>query len=243
VSALNNNTSGYRNTASGYLALASNTTGNGNTGIGNSALFNNAVGAGNIAVGENAGLNSTGNYNIDIGNAGVAAEATTIRIGTEGVQTRAFMAGIRGVAPAVNDAVGVVIDSNGQLGAPLLVSSRRYKFDIDSMAGATDGLMRLRPVTFRYLAQGENGPLQYGLIAEEVAEVYPEMVVRNKDGEVETVKYQFLAPMLLNEVQKQRKTIDTLQEEHQRIDEQQKTIDRLERRLRALEAELAQSRQ
>jgi hypothetical protein len=111
------------------------------------------------------------------------------------------------------------------------------------MSAATDGLMRLRPVTFRYLAQGENGPLQYGLIAEEVAEVYPEMVVRNKDGEVETVKYQFLAPMLLNEVQKQRRTIDALQEEHQRIDEQQKTIDRLERRLRALEAELAQSRQ
>ena len=85
--------------------------------------------------------------------------------------------------------------------------------------------MHLRPVTFRYIAHGDNGPLQYGLIAEEVDEVYPELVARNKDGEVETVMYQFLAPMLLNEVQKQ----------HQQIEQQQTVIDALERRLQALE--------
>ena len=90
------------------------------------------------------------------------------------------------------------------------------------MGDATDSLMRLRPVTFRYLKYGENGPQQYGLIAEEVAEIYPELVARNKDGEVETVMYQFLAPMLLNQVQRQ-----------------QKTIDRLEKRLEALEKQLA----
>jgi hypothetical protein len=117
-------------------------------------------------------------------------------------------------------AVAVVVDSNGQLGTAS--SSRRFKFDIASMGDATDGLMRLRPVRFRYLAHGDNAPVQYGLIAEEVAEVYPELVARNKDGEVETVMYQFLAPMLLNEVQKQ-----------------QKTIDRLEQRLEALEKQLA----
>ena len=89
------------------------------------------------------------------------------------------------------------------------------------MDRATDGLMRPRPVTFRYLAHGDNAPLQYGLIAEEVDEVYPELVARNKDGEVETVMYQFLAPMLLNEVQQQ----------HRQIDEQQRTIDALEQRL------------
>ena len=100
------------------------------------------------------------------------------------------------------------------------------------MGPATDGLMRLRPVTFRYLAHGENAPLQYGLIAEEVAEVYPELVARSKDGEVETVMYRFLAPMLLNEAQTQRRTIE----------EQKKTIDRLEQRLEAVEEQLASSR-
>ena len=79
------------------------------------------------------------------------------------------------------------------------------------MGKATDSLMRLRPVTFRYLAHGDNAPLQYGLIAEEVDEVYPEMVARDKDGQVESVMYQFLAPMLLNQVQKQQRTIDALQ--------------------------------
>jgi hypothetical protein len=137
------------------------------------------------------------------------------------------MAGIRDAMTGIANAVNVVIDSNGQLGT--VSSSRRYKFDIAGMRDATEGLMRLRPVTFRYRAHGENAPLQYGLIAEEVAEVYPELVTRNKDGEVETVMYQFLAPMLLNELQK----------EHRRNEEQQKTIDRLERRLEALERHLA----
>ena len=104
------------------------------------------------------------------------------------------------------------LDGNGQLGT--VSSSRRYKFDIADMAKATEGLMQLRPVTFRYLAHGDNAPLQYGLIAEEVAEVYPELVTRNKDGEVEAVMYQFLAPMLLNEVQKQRQKIEEQRQEN-----------------------------
>src|SRR6202022_806093 len=100
-------------------------------------------------------------------------------------QNRAFIYGIRGITTAHADATAVVIDSVGQLGT--VSSSRRSKFDIASMGDATEELMRLRPVTFRYLKYGDDGPLQYGLIAEEVAEVYPELVARNKDGELEAV--------------------------------------------------------
>jgi hypothetical protein len=216
--ALYSNTSGSNNTASGASALYNNTSGSNNTASGYGALYGNTTGSTNLGVGLYAGFSlTTGDNNIDIGNLGVAAEGNTIRIGTS--QTKTFIAGIRGVTTAAA-AIPVLVDTNGQLGT--VSSSRRSKFDITGMGDATDGLMRLRPVTFRYRAHGDNAPLQYGLIAEEVADVYPELVARNKDGEVETVMYQFLAPMLLNEVQKQ-----------------QKTIDRLEQRLEALEKQLA----
>lgn len=218
------NTSGFANTAVGYRTLIANSTGGTNTVIGNSAMTLNSTGSGNIAVGWQAGQAlTTGDNNIEIGNAGVTAEASTIRIGTELTHTRAFIAGIRNVTTGVANAIAVMIDSNGQLGT--VSSSRRYKFDINDMADSTEEIMRLRPVTFRYLGHGDSAPRQYGLIAEEVAEVNPDLVTRNKDGEVDTVMYQFLAPMLLKEVQKQ----------HQMIEEQQRTIDALERRLRALE--------
>jgi len=205
------------NTAFGYQALTADYTGDGNTAVGYQALNSDSSGCCNIAIGTFAGSNIISSWNIDIGNPGVAADTNTLRIGTSGGggQNRAFVAGIRGVTTGAADAVPVVIDSNGQLGTTS--SSRRFKFDIAEMSSASDKLMNLRPVTFRYLAHGENAPLQYGLIAEEVAEVYPEMVARNKDGEVETIMYQFLAPMLLNEVQKQ----------HRQIEEQQKIIDAL----------------
>jgi hypothetical protein len=229
--ALNLNTSGGANTAGGLNALFNNTTGNNNTAFGIGALYNNTIGGGNIAVGALAGQNlNTGNSNIYIGNQGASVDYNTIRIGDSPSQTKAFIAGISGVTTG-GAAIAVVIDANGQLGT--VSSSGRYKFDVSDMAEATAGLMFLRPVTFRYLAHGDSAPLQYGLIAEEVAEVYPELVARNKDGEVETVMYQFLAPMLLNEVQR----------EHRWNEEQQKTIDRLEQRLQALETQLANSLQ
>ncbi len=207
------------------------TSGSLNTAVGSGALFN-ATGINNIAIGVSAGFAlTTGSDNIDIGNSvGVAGDTQTIRIGG-GTQVHTFIAGIRGVTPA--NAVNVVIDPNGQLGVP--TSSRRHKFDIASMGIATEGLMRLRPVTFRYLAHGENAPLQYGLIAEEVAEVYPELVARNKEGEVDAVMYQFLAPMLLNEVQKQHQVIE---EQQSRLESQQSELDDLRSRLMALEARL-----
>ncbi len=217
VSALAANVAGSNNTAIGYQALYANTGDNNNmdagaynTAIGDGALYSNTTGGNNIALGSSAGYNlTTGSNNIDIGNGGVAGESYTIRIGIG--QSQTFIAGIwpypTGVA---NHTTPVLIDSNGQLG--VAVSSRRYKDDIADMAGASSGLMRLRPVTFHY--KSDQNPagrtLQYGLIAEEVAEVYPGLVAHSKDGQVETVMYQFLPPMLLNEYQKQQRTIDAL---------------------------------
>jgi hypothetical protein len=109
----------------------------------------------------------------------------------------------------MNDAVPVVIDSNGQFGT--INSSQRFKEDIYDMGDVSSTLLQLRPVTFRYtqpFADGEK-PVQFGLIAEEVAEVIPELVTLDTDGQPETVKYQLLAPLLLNEVQKQQRTIET----------------------------------
>jgi hypothetical protein len=233
---MSSNVSGSSNTAYGVQSLFSNTAGGTNTALGHNALFS-TTGSSNIGVGFDAGTNLTsGGSNIDIGAPGVAAESFTIRIGTGGTHTRAFVAGIRNVTTGAANAVGVVIDSNGQLGT--VSSSRRYKFDIHEMDNATSDLMRLRPVTFRYLKHGDHAPLQYGLIAEEVAEIFPELVARDSDGEPETVMYHFLTPMLLNQAQK----------EHERVEQQQKMIETLNmtvaalaQRLEALEAELANS--
>ncbi len=120
--------------------------------------------------------------------------------------------GISGVMTGINNAVPVLIDSAGQLGT--INSSRRYKEDIDNMARASDNLLSLRPVIFRYKKAIEDGdiPIQYGLIAEEVAKVFPALVVYNEHGEPETVKYHLLATLLLNELQKLRSEIQTLQQ-------------------------------
>ncbi|MFO1311188.1 MAG: tail fiber domain-containing protein [Burkholderiales bacterium] len=213
------NTTGAFNTAYGSSVLFANTSGNQNTAVGANALFNNATGSHNIALGESAGTNlTTGSYNIDIGHAGIAAEAQTIRIGDTN-QTRAFVAGIRGVTTGSNNAINVVIDSNGQLGT--LSSSRNVKDDIADMGDASSVLAKLHPVTFRYKAHEGAGPVQYGLIAEEVAEVAPGLVATGRDGAVETVFYQHLPPMLLNEYQKQQRTIEA---QARRIDAQEAEI-------------------
>ncbi len=186
-------------------ALANNTTGNSNTASGQNALENNTTGSNNIALGNDAGSSvTTGSANILIGNPGVAAESNTIRIGG-GPQTKAFIDGIRGVTTGVANAIPVLIDSSGQLGT--VSSSRRYKEDIRDMADSSSGLMKLRPVTFRYTKAYANGdrPVQPGLIAEEVFEVFPDLVVHDSEGEIETVQYHKLIPMLLNELQKQER--------------------------------------
>jgi hypothetical protein len=123
------------------------------------------------------------------------------------VQTSFFVAGTRGVTTGSNNAIPVLIDSNSQLGT--VSSSRRFKEEIHDMGEASSGLMQLRPVTFRHKKPFADGskPIQYGLIAEEVAEVYPDLVARSADGQIETVKYQVLPTMLLNEVQRQQSEI------------------------------------
>jgi hypothetical protein len=216
--ALYSNTTGSYHTAAGFDSLLANTTGSDNTAFGQTALYL-STGNNNTGVGYNAGYNVTsGSNNIEIGNQGTASDNGAIRIGTAGTQTSAFIAGIYGVKTSSNNAVPVLIDSNGNLGT--VSSSRRYKEDIQNMGDASNGLMRLRPVTFRYKAPFADGsqPVQYGLIAEEVAEVYPDLVVRSADGQIETVKYQLLDPMLLNEVQRQQAEIRELQERLSRME-------------------------
>ena len=227
--ALANNNTGSFNTANGFAALLKNNGGSGNTAIGVSALFSNTIGFENIAVGHAAGLNlTTGDNNIEIGSPGVAGESDTIRIGTDGTQTRAFLAGVRGVTTGVNDAVAVMIDSGGQLGT--LSSSRRFKQDIEDMGSASLALIKLRPVTFRYKASLDpTGSPQYGLIAEEVAEVFPDLVVYGKDGQPETVRYHLLVPMLINEVQKDRKAIADLTARLERLERSDVEVHPLER--------------
>lgn len=145
------------------------------------------------------------------------------------VQTAFFAAGIRGVTTANNDAIPVMIDSAGQLGT--VSSSRRFKENIADMGDASLDLMRLRPVTYRYKQPFADGskPVQYGLIAEEVAEIYPDLVAHSADGKIETVKYQVLDSMLLNEVHRQQIEIRDLTQQNQA----------LEQRLRKLEATIA----
>ncbi|MCC7240964.1 MAG: tail fiber domain-containing protein [Acidobacteria bacterium] len=204
--ALYYNQTGNSNVAVGRNALNQNMLGGSNTAVGSGAL-SNTTGAGNIAIGSDAGGNLTnGILNIAIGHPGIAGETQTTRIGES--QTRTFISGIRGVTPGTSGAIAVLIDSNGQLGT--VSSSRRTKEDIRDMGDASAGLFRLRPVAFRYIQPYADGskPLDYGLIAEEVAEVYPDLVVRDQAGEAETVQYHKLVPMLLNELQRQQREIE-----------------------------------
>ena len=230
--ALGSNNTGSINTAIGYNALGFGDHGWGNTAIGVEALLYN-VGDLNIAVGRDAGFNlTTGGGNIDIGNGGIAGESATIRIGEQGTQTTTFIAGIS--SAAVSGTPVLIDGTTGQLG--VATSSARFKDAIQDMGDASHGLMKLRPVTFRYKPELEpTGLQQYGLVAEEVAEVYPNLVACDKDGRPETVRYQLLAPMLLNEVQKQHRTAE---EQEKTIEQQKAEIEVLKARLSRLEARL-----
>lgn len=221
--ALLGNTTGYANVAVGNGALRSANIGHNNTATGTESLKTfgdgadnsafgslalNALSQGyrNLALGAGAGaLLQTGNDNLYLGHPGSSSESGTIRIGRPFVQTRAFLSGVFGTTTGSGTTLLVQVDQNGQLGTA--ASSRRYKQDIVDMGSVTDRLYDLRPVTFHYKVHPD-GPLQFGLIAEEVDEVMPELVVRGKDGQVETVAYQELAPMLLNELQKLRRRLE-----------------------------------
>jgi hypothetical protein len=196
--------SGVSNTASGYEALYANKSGIQNTASGVHALASNTTGSNNIAEGYHGGYNlTTGSNNIDIGSPGVAGESGVIRIGTitgmTSTQSAAYIAGIYGKPSS--GGLPVLIDSNGLLGTT--TSSQRFKTAIAPMGSNSAKLQQLRPVTF-HLKSDPKGALQYGLIAEEVAKVYPELVVRDANGRIDGVRYDELSPMLLNEMQQQR---------------------------------------
>jgi hypothetical protein len=180
----------------------------------------------NIAIGVAAGTNLTsGSNNIDIGNQGVAAESNTIRIGTKSTQTATYIAGIYGTSVSGS---AVMVSSTGQLGA--VVSSERFKTAIAPMGENSGKLQQLRPVTFK-LKTDPKGPLQYGLIAEEVAKVYPDLVIRDQAGRIAGVRYDELAAILLNEVQQQQKRKSAQDE---RIAAQQGQFDVMQRQLAEL---------
>ena len=208
--ALSSNSTGHQNTAVGNAALSSNSTGLQNTAVGFFALSGVLAGQGNTAIGVRAGANVTGlgSNNIHIGHSGFGMDTALIRIGTAGTQTATFIAGISGVPVA---GVPVMVDGSGQLGVAA-ASSRRVKDDIRDMDEASTGLGKLRPVTFRYKAEPATGPrpIEYGLIAEEVAEIYPELVVLDTDGQPAGVRYHVLPAMLLNELQRQQRVIEEL---------------------------------
>jgi hypothetical protein len=203
------NEAGSENTAIGHNALQGNVTGFNNTAIGAAALISN-TGSNNIAVGVNAcGVPTAGNQNICIGHTGVAGDSQTIRIGS-GSHRRTFLAGVRGMNTTTADGTAVLIDSTGQLGT--VSSSASVKREIADVGGASSRLLKLRPVSFFY-RNDTIGIRQYGLIAEEVAEVMPELVQFSPEGKAETVRYHFLATLLLNELQAQDRTIGVQRDE------------------------------
>ncbi|HJW38850.1 MAG TPA: tail fiber domain-containing protein [Candidatus Udaeobacter sp.] len=232
------NTIGTYNTANGQGALNSNTSGLGNTADGAGALFHNTTGRLNIVLGAAAGQNlTTGSNNIDISNPGVAAESNIIRIGNEvaftdlvGIvhpaHTKTFIAGIHGAT--ASGAVTVYVNSSGQLGT--LPSSARFKHDIHGMDKASEVILALKPVTFHYKAEIDpKGIPQFGLVAEEVEKVNPDLVTRDAKGEVYTVRYEAVNAMLLNEFLK----------EHRKVEQQEATITQVKSTAAKQEATIA----
>jgi Chaperone of endosialidase len=254
--ALENNTTGTFNTANGYAALASSTTAAGNTAVGANSLYTvttgsyntavgynalqfnatsfyntavgvdalyQATGTNNIAIGDGAGSQVlTGSNNIDIGNNGLN-ESSTIRVGNSKSQTATYIAGIYGTQVTGS---AVYITAGGQLG--VLASSERFKTQIAPMGVASGNLQKLRPVTFQLKTDPES-VRQFGLIAEEVDKIYPELVIRDGEGKIQGVRYEELAPMLLNELQNQSRVLQ----------QQARELRELKQQTRALQASIS----
>jgi hypothetical protein len=242
--ALLGNTAGSRNTAIGYTALevgfgSDNTAvgayalsfsgGDGNTAVGSGALISLAFsGRLNTALGQNAGSALFGgeSNNIDIGAnvLGVTGESNTIRIGNTDI-TDTFISGISGTTVASGAAV--LVDSSGHLGT--VTSSKRFKEEVRPMNKTSEAIFSLEPVTFRYKKEIDPTRIsQFGLVAEEVAKVDPDLVVRDKEGKPYTVRYEAVNAMLLNEFLK----------EHRKNEEQQKQINVLTAQLKEQAAQI-----
>jgi Chaperone of endosialidase len=211
--ALFSNVVGQDNTAVGFQALFSNTS-DSNTAVGSQALVSN-TGFQNTALGDEAGFFiTTGSFNIDIGNGGNASDSETMRIGQ--FQNATFIAGISGTNQGGPAAAVFINTTTGQLGTAAPASSRRYKKEIKPMDKVSEAILALNPVTFHYKSDKKDTP-QFGLIAEEVAQVNPDLIVRDEKGEIYTVRYDAVNAMLLNEFLK----------EHRKVEEQQATIAQL----------------
>jgi Chaperone of endosialidase len=260
--ALFSNTEGSFNTAIGGQALFSNTTGNINTADGASSLFSNTTGTFNTAVGRNALFsNITGNLNTAIGfealtNNTAGSNNTALGVGAGSAVTTAsnviciganfagadvtntcFIGNIRGVTTQNADAIPVVIDSAGQLGTAS--SSARFKKEIKPMNKASEAILALKPVMFQYKSD-PSGTAQFGLIAEEVTKVNPDLVVRDKEGKPYSVRYDAVNAMLLNEFLKEHAKVEQLKKDFEsKIAQQQKQIEALAAGLQKVSAELA----
>jgi Chaperone of endosialidase len=246
--ALFSNTSGIGNTAVGWEALSSNGIGGANTAIGRLALSSLAAGNGNTAIGHSALINCTGAGNIAVGSAAgddVTTASNVICIGSLGanVNNSCFIGFIRGIQTVNNDAIPVLIDSAGQLGT--ISSSRRFKDDIMPMDKASEAILALNPVTFHYKNDKTDRP-EFGLIAEEVAEVNPDLVVRDGNGEIYTVRYDQVNAMLLNEFLKEHRTVQELKsvvaKQEATAAQQQKQIEALTAGLQKVSAQLEVSK-
>ncbi|MGA2188604.1 MAG: tail fiber domain-containing protein [Steroidobacteraceae bacterium] len=233
--ALYGNTTGSENAAFGQQSLNFNTEGVGNTAIGHFTLDNNSTGSYNTALGWYAGTNITGADNVDIANFGESSDYGVIRIGTAGQQTSTYISGISTSKITGN---AVYVTASGRLG--VLASSERYKTRISTMGGKTDKLQLLRPVTF-HLKSEPKGDVQYGLIAEEVVKVYPELVIRDDAGIIQGVRYDELAPMLLNEMQKQQITLKAQGVKLAEIEELRLQIAELKQQTQVMQAQLRNS--
>ena len=264
--ALISNIEGSFNTATGFAALSLNvnaccntadgtnalflSTGSGNTAVGFFALSNITAGSDNVAVGQSAGdhLTESDNNNIDIGFGveGVAGESNTIRIGNNDI-TDTFIRGVSGTTIA--SGATVLVASNGHLGT--VTSSQRFKENVKPMDKASEALFSLKPVTFRYRKEIDPvGTLQFGLVAEDVEKINRDLVVRDEKGQVNSVRYDQVNAMLLNEFLKEHRKVRELgatlareQSDFQsKLSEQEKQIEALASGLQKVSAELEISR-
>ena len=246
AAALLSNTTGFQNTANGAFALFKNTTGNYNTATGFQALLANTIGTFNTANGAFALFSNTvGNNNIALGyGAGtvVMTANNVIAIGSGGadLSNSCYIGQIFGQPVDPATAVPVFVDNNGKLGTAF--SSRRFKHDIKPMDKASEAVLALKPVTFHYKSDTKDTP-QFGLIAEDVAAVNPDLVVRDKDGDIYTVRYDPVNAMLLNEFLKEHRKVEQQRKDFEAaIAQQQKQIEALTAGLQKVSAQLEASK-
>jgi hypothetical protein len=238
VDALTLNTTGFANTANGNNALQSNTTGSNNTANGSAALYSNITGNFNAAEGSRALFHTTGSNNIGLGstaglNLTTGSGNVCIGAGVVGVAAESNTTRVRNVYSSVASGRIVYVNSDNKIGT--LVSSRRFKDEIKLMDKASEAILALKPVTFRYKKEIEpNGAIMFGLIAEEVEKVDPDLVTRDAKGEVEAVRYEQVNAMLLNEFLKEHCKVQELEKQVEKLTTGlQKVSDELELRKRA----------